>query len=74
MDDMRSEILKNSLISTVLVRQMKAEEVGLPFGIFRPEISKAKNLRETITLIEQSKAEEVAISFGIFSTEITYSP
>ena len=74
MDNMRSEILKNSVESTVLLKQMRAEEVGLPFGIFRPEISEAKNLRKTITLIEQSKAEEVDIPFGIFSTEITYSP
>ena len=74
MDNMRSQISKNLLESTVLVKQMKAEEVGLPFGIFRAEMSEKKNLRKTITLIERSKAKEVAIPFGIFSTEITYSP
>ena len=51
---------------------MKTVEVGLPFGIFRAEMSETKNLRKTITLIEKSKAKEVAISFGIFRTEITY--
>ena len=73
MDNMRSEISKHSVESTVLVKQMKAEEVGLPFGIFRAEISEKKNLRNRY-FIRAKQAEEVAIPFGIFSTEITYSP
>ena len=71
-NNMRSEILKNSMeLNTLLT--IKAEEVDLPFGIFRAETSQTKNLRETIALIEQSETEDVVILFGIFSAELTFS-